>query len=509
MVFTCRGYWQAAGAERFQRTTIGAGVSKPGGAAALAAVVAAVWLVYIVPLPHYDIEVFLRAGGAVGHGRDPYPPPGSAEISSGFAYVYPYLVAFGFVPLSWLGRYGALAFIALSVAALIAAAHLAGAREARTYALVVMASCTITGLQMGTLNAVLFLGLAALWRCRDRPVSAGMIAAAVIYAKLFLAPVWLWLVLTRRATASAVAAVAVTVLFALAELISPVGTRAYLGMLTVLSRTEAPMGLSLTGLLVNSGLGFTMASWIARVAALGLLIACWLRMRHTADERTLYAGTLAAALVASPIIWSHYLLLLVAPLLVIAPTPDASGSRPPLVVFAVASWFVVTPHRSGPVGFAVGGVLLTLLAAPVLSTAGPGLARRATAMVMAMTRTASAGTISASPGPARQAVLASTFSPVIRTVATGTLAVACGAALQLLAAAHGGSGRVIGAYCALLGMVAVACLPPGPAHGADSSVTTAADRRTSRRRGRTVVTGAFAAADRHRRDGDGTGQDST
>ncbi|WP_370651582.1 hypothetical protein, partial [Frankia sp. Cj3] len=114
-----------------------------------------------------------------------------------------------------------------------------------------------------------------------------------------------------------------------------------------------------------------------------------------------------------------------------------------------------------------------------------------------------------SPGPARQAVLASTFSPVIRTVATGTLAVACGAALQLLAAAHGGSGRVIGAYCALLGMVAVACLPPGPAHGADSSVTTAADRRTSRRRGRTVVTGAFAAADRHRRDGDGTGQDST
>ncbi|WP_239334322.1 glycosyltransferase 87 family protein [Frankia sp. CiP3] len=473
-------------------------MSKPRGAAALAAVVAAVWLVYIVPLPHYDIEVFLRAGGAVRHGRDPYPPPGSAEISSGFAYVYPYLVAFGFVPLSWLGRYGALAFIALSVAALIAAAHLAGAREARTYALVVMASCTITGLQMGTLNAVLFLGLAALWRCRDRPVSAGMIAAAVIYAKLFLAPVWLWLVLTRRATASAVAAVVVTVLFALAELISPVGTRAYLGMLTVLSRTEAPMGLSLTGLLVNSGLGFTVASWIARVAALGLLTACWLRMRHTADERTLYAGTLAAALVASPIIWSHYLLLLVAPLLVIAPAPDASGPRPPLVIFAVASWFVVTPHRSGPAAFAVGGVLLTLLAAPVLGTVGTGLARRATAM---------ARTVSASPGPARQAVLASTFSPVIRTVATGALAVACGAALQLLAAAHGGSGRVIGAYCALLGMVAVACLPPRPAHGADSSVTTAADRRTSRRHSRTVVTRAFAAADRHRRDD--TGQDST
>ncbi len=403
-------------------------------AVALAALVTVIWTVYIAPLPHYDVDVFLRAGAAVGHGHDPYPPPGSAEVYSGFAYVYPYLMAFGFVPLAWLGRLGASVFIALSTGALFGGTRLAGARDGRTYALVAMASCTITGLQMGTLNAVLFLGLAALWRYRERPVAAGLLAAAVIYAKLFLAPIWLWLVLTRRMRAGAVAAAGIVVLFGVAEATSPVGTHAYLSMLTVLARKEAPLGLSLTGLLVNTGVGFGVATWAARTVATGLLAACWLRFRRTADERVLYAGALAAALVASPIVWSHYLLLLIVPLLVSAPGPGTS-----LTAFTVLSWFVVTPHRTDLTGFVVGGVVVGLLAAPSLVRVVRGPARR--------------GSPAGGPVPPRSSMTTAAFG--MTTAAFGIAALATGVAVKLLATAHGDSGRVVGAYCVLLGVLAV------------------------------------------------------
>ncbi|WP_235433374.1 glycosyltransferase family 87 protein [Protofrankia coriariae] len=471
---------------------VGGGRARPWSvlirAAPLAALVAVLWTVYIAPLPHYDVDVFLRAGAAVGDGRGPYPPPGSAEVYSGFAYVYPYLVAFAFVPLSWLGEHGATVFIALSVGALFLGARLLGVRDRRTYALVLMSSCAITGLQMGTLNAVLFLGLAALWHFRDRPVAAGVLAAGVIYAKLFLAPVWLWLVLTRRTKAGAVAAAFVGLLLAVTELTSPVGTRTYLGMLGVLAREEAPLGLSLTGLLVNTGLGMDVATWVARAVAVAVLVVAalagdWPRPRRGGNERMLYAGTLAAALVASPIVWSHYLLLLLAPILVSAPR-----SRIPLIVFTVASWFVVTPHQTGPVGFVTGIAIISVLTAPAVGhavktrirrghidggTADGGTAERGTGdggtvvgdgVVGGAADTsrgadaaAAAALLPSGPvsGPVSAPVPGVVIVAAITAVAVATTVVGVGFGVELLATAYGNPQRVIGAYCALLGVLAV------------------------------------------------------
>uniref|UniRef100_UPI00202530B4 glycosyltransferase family 87 protein n=1 Tax=Frankia sp. CiP1_Cm_nod1 TaxID=2897160 RepID=UPI00202530B4 len=359
------------------------------------------------------------------------------------AYVYPYLVAFAFVPLSWLGENGATVFIALSVGALFLGARLLGVRGRRAYALVLMSSCALTGLQMGTLNAVLFLGLAALWRFRDRPVTAGMLAAGVIYAKLFLAPVWLWLVLARRTKAGAVAAVCLGALLAVTELTSPVDTRTYLGMLGVLAREEAPLGLSLTGLLVNTGLGMGVATWCARVAAVAAVAAVavlaggWPRPRHGGNERILFAGTLAAALVASPIVWSHYLLLLLAPILVSAPRPRIS-----LIVFTAGSWFVVTPHRTGPVGLLTGITIIGVLAAPAAGHALKALTRR--------DRVAPGPGSSPLPPPVPRAAVVAVIA-----VAVVAAVVGAGFGVELLATAYGNPRRVIGAYCALLGVLAV------------------------------------------------------
>nr|MDT0665608.1 hypothetical protein [Micromonospora sp. DSM 115978] len=56
-----------------------------GGVAAIGALVAVIWIAYVSRIAHFDIDVFLRAGAAVADGRDPYPPPGTPEVYSGFA----------------------------------------------------------------------------------------------------------------------------------------------------------------------------------------------------------------------------------------------------------------------------------------------------------------------------------------------------------------------------------------------------------------------------------------
>jgi hypothetical protein len=462
-------------------------------AAGLAALVVLIWAVYLRPVAPFDVEVFLRAGSAVGAGGDPYPPPGTQQVYSGFAFVYPYLVAVPFVPLAALGGWGAGVFVAASLAALFAGAHLAGARRPRTFALVLAASFTITGLQMGTLNAMLFLGLAAAWRFRDSPVAAGAATALIVYGKLFLAPVLLFLPLTRRWAAGGVAAGALAVLFGVGEAVSPVGMPAYAQMLSALAREEAPDGLSLTGLGMNVGLGLSLSAWLARAVAACLVAACWHRSRRSGDERLLFAGLVAAALVASPIVWSHYLVLLVVPLLIISdpddvrrgegrrepdrsrggpdaavPAPPARAGLPALAAFTVGSWFVVTPHRSAPADLAGAGVVLTLLAWPALRAAARRLPRHGDA---AATGAAAAGVATGAAAAAEAAAVAVAVAEADRgctgggraravRVAAAGIAVAAGLVLGCLglrsaAVSPVAAARVVGAYCTLVGVFAV------------------------------------------------------
>ncbi|WP_312624075.1 MULTISPECIES: glycosyltransferase 87 family protein [unclassified Pseudofrankia] len=417
---------------------------------ALAGLVAVIWVAYVHPLVHFDIDVFLRAGTAVAAGRDPYPRPGTADVYSGFAFVYPYLVAFPFALLAWLPRGGAAAlFIGLSVLAVLAGCRLAGARRFRLYALVLAASCTIIGLQMGTLNAALFAGLAALWRLRDRPVAAGGLAALLVYSKLFLVPLPLWLLLTGRWRAAAVAACALGALFGVGELASPVDIAAYSDMLGVLARAEAPAGLGLTGLLMNVGLGLTPATWVARAVAAALLASCWAVGRCAAraqarawgagDDGLLFAATVAAALLASPIVWSHYLLLLAAPLLVLEGGERAGA----LATATVVSWLLVTPHLSTPPDLVVSALVLAALAARPLA----GAARRA----------------AGERGIGRLATLA---------VPAAAIAVPALAGLELcwaLARAHHGGDAVTGAYLVTLGLLALPAWGARQVHGRPTS----------------------------------------
>ncbi|MCM3887482.1 glycosyltransferase family 87 protein [Frankia sp. R82] len=412
------------------------------GGLGLAGLILLIWLGMISRIGHFDVDVFLRAGAAVRAGHTPYPEPGTAAVSSGSAFVYPYLTVWPFVPLSALSHAADL-FVAASVLAVLAGTRvsgvrLSGVRDLRIHALVLAASTTVIGLQMGTLNALLFAGLALAWRTRDHPLACGTVVALAIYSKVFLAPVLVWLVLARRWRAAGVAGVVLATLVGVSALTSPLDLTDYFALLDQLGRAEAQAGISLTGLLNGVGLATTTAATLARGAALAVLAGCWWAARRGHDERLAYTGGVVAALLASPVVWCHYLLLLVAPLLALsgpagAPPPRHRGARDrrpvapgPIALFATGSWLLVTPHRTTGADLVVAALLGAPLVLSCLLRPGPG------------------GTFGAGLRPMRPDVTLVASWPT-RTVVVGVVVLG-------LAAVHAAGAPAIGPYAACVGI---------------------------------------------------------
>jgi alpha-1,2-mannosyltransferase len=316
---------------RWPRDLVRAGVLVP----ALALIV----VVFLPLSPAYDLEVFLRAGSAALHGLSVYPSPGSPAVYSGSSFVYPYLAVWPFVPLAALSSgLSTILFFAFCSGAVIAACLVADGCDPWRALLVLCTAFTITGLQLGALSPLLFAGAFFLWRLRDRPVAFGLLAAAVVASKLFLAPLLIWLLLARRFRAFAWASGSTLVLLAIGFLLGPLGPSSYLRLLSKLGAHEARSGFGLIGALMNAGLGPGMAEGAAAALASAVFLAAYVHWRRARDERVLFCAGIAASLVLTPVLWSHYLVLLPAALLVL------NAPRRWFVVLALASWAIAPPH---------------------------------------------------------------------------------------------------------------------------------------------------------------------
>jgi hypothetical protein len=197
---------------------------------------------------------------------------------------------------------------------------------------------TITGLQLGALSPLLFVGVVFLWRLRDRPVAFALLAAPVIACKLFLVPLLVWMVLARRYRAFAYASAATLALLALSFVLGPIGPAQYLELLSQLGAHEAPSGFGLVGALMNAHLASGVAEATAVAVALALFAAAHVHFRRTHDERVSFCAGIVAALVLTPVLWSHYLILLSAILLVLG------ARRRWFVMLVLASWVISSPH---------------------------------------------------------------------------------------------------------------------------------------------------------------------
>jgi alpha-1,2-mannosyltransferase len=267
-----------------------------------------------------DFFSFWQAGRSVWHLHSPYPAMGTlpavADPLSFAPFVYPAPAAFGMVPFAALPfAVATTLFLVLSIGAIVVALRLLNVRDWRCYGAVFVSVPVVAGATLGTFSPFLLLGAAAAWRYRDRVSRVAPVVAALVVAKLFLWPLWLWLVYTRRYAAAAVsAALGLVVTLVAWWLIDFAGLHDYPRLLSRLSDLTGINSYSFYALGRAAGaaphatqLGvFAVAVVLAVVAARALRAA-------GGDQRALVAS-IGLALLLTPILWPHYLVLMFVPI---------------------------------------------------------------------------------------------------------------------------------------------------------------------------------------------------
>jgi hypothetical protein len=302
----------------------------------------------------YDFKIFRHAGVAYLHGRSPYPPPDLKVLARQHSFVYPAPMALLFVPFAYLPvKLGSFLFCLAMAVATAAMMRVLGVRDLRLYTVPFILLPVELGIRLGTISPLLGLLTAALWRYRDRWKVAGLLLAAIIVAKLFLAPLAVWLVVTRRWRAALLgSALAVVTTLAAWAPIEFAGFRDYWRVLSLLATGEAAQSFSVVSLGLVSGLSTHTAHVVSEVLAVvlvGAAVAVALRVRSGLSDFTAFTLTIGAALAASPIVWNHYFILLLIPVAIVAPRLS------PIWFLMFALW-VVPPqsaHRFAPIAVAV------------------------------------------------------------------------------------------------------------------------------------------------------------
>ena len=304
--------------------------------------------------------VFLVAANEILAGRDPYMNPDEFKGPPQAPYAYPPVLALLVTPLAMLPEHvhdifvpGVL-FILLLIAATIGGLWLLDVRDWRCYPIALLAPVTLEGFEYGAIGPALLLLIAVTWRYRDRVPIAAVACGGAVVLKLFLWPLLVWLVLTRRiGTAVAAAATAIGLALASWVVIGFGGIGEYPQLLRRLADVEAENSYSVFAILRTLGVPEVAARFL--VLALGALIIAlaWRAAREGAlselerDRRSLTL-ILAAALVLTPILWLHYLVLLYIPIALARPRLSALWFAPlALTVFEALDWYRGWPAGDG------------------------------------------------------------------------------------------------------------------------------------------------------------------
>ena len=244
---------------------------------------------------------------AVLHGGAVYPPPTHDAVVGGNPAVYPPPTILArshslCSPVHTAALIGTL-ILALSV---VGALRIVGVRDWRCYVIATTSPIVLHGLYWGNLTIALLVPVALAWRYRERAAVVGFAVGVGIAAKVFLWPLLVWLLLTRRFRAAAIAAgsTAALVLGSWAA-IGFEGLADYPALLRAVQDVYAPRSFSLATVSAGFGASTDVAVAVSLGAGVTLLcIAAWLMRRGDGDRRA-FALAVAAAVVASPIVWAE------------------------------------------------------------------------------------------------------------------------------------------------------------------------------------------------------------
>jgi alpha-1,2-mannosyltransferase len=239
-----------------------------------------------------------QAGQAILHGQDPYRPHylatlaaisrAGGKVSPAFALpVYPAPSLLAAIPFALLPYLPAgLLFLVLMVAAMVCGLRLLGVRDWRCIALALVSWPFVFGLDVGALGPVLVL---------------------------------VWLLVTRRLrTLALTLAIGTAALLGAWAVIGFAGFTEYPRMLANLAFLERGAGVSVVSALMVAGVPGGPAEIAALALATGILGLSYRSARGGNDGRAL-GLTVIAALVASPIVWPHYFVLLFVPIALASP----------------------------------------------------------------------------------------------------------------------------------------------------------------------------------------------
>ena len=270
----------------------------------------------------FDFHIFWSASRRVLHGHSPYPSPSvvaratSPTIHHQF-FVYPPLLAVLLIPLAALPFAAAAAINTVLVLACVAGGlRLLGVTDWRCYTTALTTIPVLSSIRLGAISPFLMLAAALAWHYRHRWAIAGAAVGVAVVAKLFVWPLLIWLLLTRRFKAAAVASVgAAAVTLAVWAAIGFRGLTGYPSLLHNLTRIESLWGFSLVALADRLHFPDPQTSWLlvgAPIAAL-LLGSCFVRAREGEADRRLFVVSIGLAILLTPILWLHYLTLLLVP----------------------------------------------------------------------------------------------------------------------------------------------------------------------------------------------------
>ena len=243
---------------------------------------------------------------AILHGISPYPRSAVDGATPPAIYLPPIYLAtlpIGLLPAqvaTWL-------WLACLLAAVVGSLAVLGVRDRWCYAFVVLSLPVEQALVLGNASILLALGCAVAWRCRDRPIGGALAVAASVALKFWLWPLLAWLLMIRRRTGIRAVLASCGLTVAAWAAIGFAGLRAYPSLMASEAHAFAADGVFLVGRLVQLGTPLGVASATGLFVGLALLLVAW---RERTDELRAYALALLAALVATPVGWLHYLVLL-------------------------------------------------------------------------------------------------------------------------------------------------------------------------------------------------------
>jgi hypothetical protein len=299
------------------------------------------------------------AGWAVLHGRSPYPPANPELLFSlQHAFVTPPTLAVAGIPFSLL-PFGAAVTLwsVVSVAAFSGALAVLGVRDIRIYAVSLSAFPVFDSLTSGQADGLLVLAAALAWRYRDSSRGAVSVAA-LIAAKLVAWPLLAWLLVTRRGRSLAIACASTVVVLAGSwALIDFKGLAGYPHLLSADARAFElrPQSFSAVSALHWLGASASSSGGLAILVAAAVAAAV-VRMGRGSDQAWFTAAVIFG-LLAVPILWLHYLLVLFVPLAI-----SRSHSLAIWLVAAYGSWILLIAFEPGGLRALVAVTLASALA---------------------------------------------------------------------------------------------------------------------------------------------------